>query len=382
VGEHGVTSASADTGSQQHYKGRRSCSHCSVVRNENKELRRTVADQARLLSLLAPETHPASPSLNCIYWLYAPTKWHSKSWRTEWNRIMPSLDGLGHYLAPDITPIIWEQHRARRRQQEQRGGGAPCEHTLNIELGRLKTMLDWAVANQMIKFNPLAAAAYVKTKSQRETAPKPYDVEDLLVAVEDVRDKRLCDGDDDGRRSKQLRAFVLLLFDSMLRFNEARHLRRDQIGPTGDYIVPGDHCKSGRPRTVTITPRTLEAIDAVPRHPHTQLLFASPETGALLGEQTLRGWYNWAKKAAGLDARAAPGEKVTPHCLRHGGATAADAAGARPGALQAALGHAHMRTTERYLHRESAESAHHVAAVMQEATRAPPQRARIDRHKK
>src|SRR4051812_6811778 len=104
------------------------------------------------------------------------------------------------------------------------------------------------------------------------------------------------------------------------------------------------------------------------------------KTGKLLSEGTLRNWFRWACKAGRLDARAAPRDKrIVPHHLRHAGATAADAAGARPGALQAALGHRRIATTERYLHRDAVESAHHIAEIMTEVgtpIRRGPKRSR------
>ena len=343
---------------------------------EIRALRRTVAHQARLLSNLSSETHPSAPSLNCIYWLYSETKYHSKSWRYEWNRLVPSLRGLGTILAPDLSPLVWERHRNARRREADRYGGLPCEHTLNIELARLKAILEWAVESRMIAFNPLRPAKYVKTKSERTTRLKQEDIERLLEESEDLRDRRLPEGDDDGLRAKKLQAFVLLCFDEMLRFNEARHVRRDLIEPNGDCQVTG---KGNKTRVVTLTPRTLEAIRAIPPYQGTHYVFVNHSTGKLQGENTMRSWFRWACERGNLDSRAAPGDKrIVPHHLRHGGATEADEAGARPGAIQQTLGHDSMKTTQKYLHRETRESARHVAEKMVQAAesgRKPPRRA-------
>jgi integrase/recombinase XerD len=279
--------------------------------------------------------------------------------------------------APEITPAVWMRHLAQRRHEEQRGGGTPCDHTLNIELGRAKTLLDWAVETGMIPYNPLKAAKYTKTVSRRETALKPMDIERLLEAAAEARDLRKQDYDDDGSRAAKLRALILCWFDSMLRFNEARNLRRDLIEPDGSYPVHREVTKTDAgARTVFLTPRTIEAINAVPVHPKTNHVFVNDD-GELLGEMTLRGWFRWAVEHGRLDARAAPGERITPHCLRHAGATAADAAGARPGALQVALGHGSLVQVERYVHRDKLEAARHVAEKIAEATgvRRGPQRA-------
>lgn len=334
-------------------------------------MRRTVANQGRLISHLHPETHPAAPSLNCCYWLFSLTHEHEPSWREHRNRLLPSLRGMGTMPAPEVTPIAWVRHLTTRRREEQRGGGTPCDHTLNIELGRLKGLLDWAAENGMIAFNPLKPAKYAQTVSRRETELKPYDIERLLEEAALVRDRRKHDYDDDGARAAMLKALVLCWFDSMLRFNEGRHLRRDLIEPTGDYPVNRAETKTeAGVRTITLTPRTLEAIAEVPVHLETNHVFVNLDTGRLIGESTVRGWFRWACEHGRLDARAAPRDRrIVPHHLRHAGATAADAAGARPGALQVTLGHANMRSTERYLHRDKTESARHIAEKIVEATR-------------
>lgn len=322
---------------------------------EIRTLRRTVAHQARLLEVLHSETHPAAPSLNCVYWLFSLAHEHLPSWKERRNRILPSLRNLGTLPAPDVTPVVWARHLASRIAERN-----SCAHTRNIELGRLKGMLDWAVETEMIVSNPLRAAKKEKTVSRRETELRPPDIDRLLEAAEDVTDRRLCDGDDDGLRARKLRAFVLCCFDSMLRFREAHMLDRDAIGEDGEVTVNG---KGSKLRTVRLTARTLEAIAAIPGEGR-----VFPESPA-----TYRRHFRWACEHGRLDAKAAPRDRrIVVHHLRHAGATAADAAGVRAGALQIALGHSDMRMTERYLHRDKHDAAREVADAME---RRPPQRA-------
>lgn len=340
---------------------------------EIRTLRMTVAHQARLLENLAPETHPAAPSVNCVYFLFAPAHWREPSWRLHWQRLQPSLRGLGTMPAPEVTAIAWSRHLAARRNEEQRGGGTPCDGTLNTELARLKAMLDWAVENRMIDFNPLRPAKRVKTRDRRETRLSPADIDQLLLEAEELRDHRLAEGDDDGLRSKMLQAAALLWHDTMMRPKEARHLRRSWIQPNGDYRIPREHTKTDAgERTVTLTERTIEAIKAIPAQEGSDYVFTNPTTGKLLSYHTFRRWFRWTCKNGRLDAKAAPRDKcLTPHMLRHAGATTADAAGVRPGALSTVLGHADLRSSARYIHREGVESAHHVAEAME---RAPPKK--------
>ncbi len=343
--------------------------------DEIKDLRRTVAHQARLLENLSSETHPAAPSLNAIYWLFSDTRRHDRSWYLHWQRLLPSLRGMGTMPAPEITPLVWNRHVAARRHEEQRGGGTPSSITLNIELARLKAMLDWAVENRMLDFNPLRAAKRIKVRDQRETRLSPDDIDRLLLEAESLRDHRLAEEDDDGTRSKLLQASALCWFDSMMRVSEARHIKRSMIQPNGDYRIPREHTKTDAgERTVTLTARTLEAIRAVPVHPHSDYVFTNPNTGKLLSYHTLRRWFRWTCERARMDAKAAPRDRrIVIHHVRHAGATAADAAGVRPGALSTVLGHRDGRSTARYIHREGIESAHHVAEKME---RRPPRRTR------
>lgn len=344
--------------------------------DENKELRRTVASQGRLLSRLASETSPTAPSINCVYWLYSEARRHERSWDHVWQRVTPLLRRYGELPAPELNPVRWEQHRAIRRLEPDRRGAMPHEYTLNIELTRAKEMLNWAVANGMILFNPLAPARNVRTVCERETRLRSDDVDRLLRACAALKDERR--GKDDGRRAALLRAFVLCCFDSMLRFNEARHLRRDLIGKDGIYTLSWTTTKNRKARTVVLTPRTLAAIEAVQPTPGTNYVFASNDTGILIGETFFRRFFRRACKASGIDARCAPGDRrIVVHHLRHAGASEADEAGARPGAIKDALGHSRLATTEKYLHRERTESARHVAERMVAAAgRRPPQRAK------
>jgi integrase len=362
------------------------CSECLRLRTsltdawaESKELRRTVAAQGRLLALLAPETSPTAPSLNCLYWLYSLVRGHERSWAHIWWRLQPLLRRLGQLPAPELNPVRWEQHRSVRRTEPDRRGNLPNEYLLNIELTRAKEMINWGVSTGILLFNPLAPAKNVKAVCERETRLRQADIETLLASVADLRDERRDDYEDDGARAARIRAFVLCCFDSMLRFNEARHLRRDLIRSDGSYTLSWTTTKNQKARTVVLTPRTLAAIDEVAPVDGTHFVFANPDTGALFGETLFRRLFRKACAAAGLDARCAPGDKrIVVHHLRHAGASEADEAGARPGAIKDLLGHARLATTEKYLHREKTESARHVAERMVAAAtkmRRPPQRA-------
>lgn len=341
------------------------------MRDQVMMLTATVESQAATLANVTDDCGPDAPSIACVYWLYGPTRWTEPSWASVCNRLKPLIRDIGDLPAMRLTPLAWAQHRARRKAEADLRGGTPADHLLNIELARAKEMLGWAVANKLIKYNPLAPAKRAKAICRRETWLPLPDVERLLAACDDVVDLRLAEGDDDGLRAKILRAFVLCCHDSMLRFMEAATLRRDRIGVGGRVELASRTTKGGKRRTVFLTPRTLEALGQLPAGPH---VFTDGDKP--VNPRTLRYWFRQLCVVAGVDSLVAPGERqIRPHDLRASGASTADEHGARPTAIRDTLGHASMATTAIYLRSGQAENARTVTDVIVAATRRPPVRA-------
>jgi integrase len=252
-------------------------------------------------------------------------------------------------------------------------GGPPKESSLNIELVYAKAMLNFAVERGMIKRNPLLLAKHVSVMSQRETRLTPDDIEKLLAAADDVINRRIREGDDDGSWSRLLKAFILCIFDSMMRFNEARLLRVGRIGADGTYELLASETKSKKRRFVKLSARTMEAIAAIQRPPRATYVFEDRD--GLVTENRMRDYFRRACELSGVDARATERDKqVRPHDARAGGATTADENGARARAIQRTLGHASLRMTERYLRSDDQENARHVGEIMERATRIGPKR--------
>jgi integrase len=246
------------------------CDECSRLKDQVLRLTLVVQDQAKALADITDDCGPAAPSLACVYWLYGPTRWATRSWHKEWARLKPLISDIGDLPAAKLTPLAWSQHAARRKMQRDRRGNVPADHLLNLELARAKQLLGWAVANRMLKYNPLLPAKRTKAITRRETWLPLHDVERLLAACDDVVDKRRATGDDDGLRAKVLRAFILACHDSMLRFMEAMAiiLRPERIGPEGRIELASAETKGAKRRAVFLTARTMEAIrDLPPKDP-------------------------------------------------------------------------------------------------------------------
>jgi integrase len=308
---------------------------------EEKLQRRTAAhtsrDQARAILHLTDDCPDWAPTLACLYWLYGPSRWHEPNWRQISNRLQPVISDIGEVPAPKVTPMLWDAHRARRRLQPSAKTGQPVsEVMLNRELERAKEMLDWAVRNALIKFNPIKSAKRVPAISRRETWLPPLQIDQLLDGCEFIRDDRLGHGGDDGRRAKIMRAFVLATHDSMLRPGEARTLLRDRIGSDGRVELAARQTKSRKRRIVFLTPRTLEAIRAIP--PEANCPFVMSLRGVVMPERTISKLFRRLCELAGVDAFAAPGDRrIHAHDLRASGASTADENGARATAIRDAL---------------------------------------------
>lgn len=273
----------------------------------------------------------------------------------------------------DLTPFRWAEHVAVRRVTNTRHDRPPSPQTLAIELMRAKQLLEFGVTNGFLPSNPLAAAPREKVISMRETWLDESGILALLDGIKAVPE---------GLPRLLTRAFILLLVDSMLRFEEARGLRRDRIRDAVTELS-AKRTKSKKVRTVGLTPRTLVAIADVPPVVGDPRIFLNPETGKLFGQTTMRRWFRAACIESKVDLLAVEGERVVPHTMRHSGASAADERGGSPLAIRDCLGHSTLATTERYLHRHRAQGAKNLAQLMAEGAereRRGPQRAPQPEH--
>jgi integrase len=259
-------------------------------------------------------------------------------------------------------------------------GRPPAETTLNIELGCAKVMLEWGVDHGYLSHNPLRKTRRAKTKGPRKTWLRESDLQRLLDAPEPKgRVQRLT-----------LRAFILVIFDTGLRFEEARRLRRDRARErdefdeiTGDsaigWVVDIDETKNRKAHTVGLTPRAWDALHALGEVPGSPYFFTRPETKALWGERTIRWWFRRACEESGVDALVAEGEiQVRPHDGRRSAATNAHNRGGSLLEVQRMLNHTSPAITAQYVQQNEA-NAIRMARIMEdgaarERRRRPPKR--------
>lgn len=301
-------------------------------------------------------------TVGAIYARYKTTWPRDRRWQLERNLLRPFVLRFWRHRAAAITPADWADHRRQRRRQPTRTGRPPCDLTLNLELKATKRMFKWAVRKRLISDRPLADVKPVKTRTRRGSWFTAEQITRLIEVADQLRWRR---------QAQTFAALVAVMGDTGLRISEALSLRWDRITLRGTVSVFG---KGNKSRVVAFTPRALELLAALERHP-CGVVFLNWRTLKAYDPSTVRAWFRTAIRAAGLDSVKADGDfALVPHVLRHSFASIADERGAPPTWIQAALGHSHLSTTMVYLHRTEDDAALRMAAIM--ANRAGPRRAR------
>lgn len=147
--------------------------------------------------------------------------------------------------------------------------------------------------------------------------------------------------------SPKYRAIAMCVYGAGLRIAEACALRLDPLDiDRARMLIHVHDGKRGRDRYVMLSPRLREALLAYWRaeRPRGCYLFPGATEGSHVAPDTVRAVFHEAAEAAGIAKR------VTPHVLRHSFATHLHEAGNDIRVIQELLGHASIRTTQRYTH--------------------------------
>jgi integrase len=277
-----------------------------------------------------------APSLTVreLYNKYAAAQSRRKSWRTYDPRLRPFVERFGERDAMAIRVIDWSDHRTAREAEELSRGNHYKASTLNLELGCVKAMFNWAAGEGRIPHNPITGARRVKTRRHRQTAPTEVEIGALL--------------DEAGPAQ---RVVILCAVDSGMRCSEIRALMWSWIDrDTMTIALPDWACKGERGGIVMATQRELDAIDAMPRHLRSPYVLTSPRGEGMYNRRSLSRWWRAAADAAGLQA--APGDRrVVLHDGRHAFATNAVERNVGIEAVSDMLRHSSLEQTRSYVQR-------------------------------
>lgn len=277
--------------------------------------------QALAAKLLESVQAPASPLLGALwdgFWMAVGK--HRKSSRDvkgTWGRVAryPFPDGrtLPQVRANELRVTFPAMYRDWRMGTTTRRLRAPAPGTVNRELERLRAVLNWAVSVGELQPHPLCSMRMAPENNVQETKIRGEEEFEILLQA--------C-----AEEHHALPALVLLYFDGGLRRLEGMHAKWIDIsrkaGGGGTLRLTGRRTKSGKPRPVHLTRRTMLQLDALPRVSEwifaNSWVYKSGKKGRWFGEpynaMYLYRCFERAVLASGLEPE--PGEKITFHTLR------------------------------------------------------------------
>jgi integrase len=147
----------------------------------------------------------------------------SKCWKNEKSYLQWIIPILGDYPIDDFPSFMLEKFRSQFRETKISYGKTPSNCYVNNVFGFLRTAFKYAVERGYISKNPITGLKKLKRGKRH------------LVFSDEER-ARLLDGCK-ASNSEQLFDFILLLLQTGLRLNEAKHVRARDI----DFIKRSIH---------------------------------------------------------------------------------------------------------------------------------------------
>jgi len=255
---------------------------------------------------------------------YQPiSKRDNDTWKSEEGRARHLTRHLGQKLAAGLTVKDVDEYRTKRLGETTRRKKAPSPASLDREVELLKRMLNYAVSCRSLPSNPIAAVKLLRRPNVRRSVLDDAAFEKLLAAAE-----------------TQLKPIILVAYETGMRLREVLGLRWSQVNlKLGVIKLSAEDTKTEEPRTVFLTSRVREVLEAQPRHIKTDWVFTNPETE--------EAWKD-IRKVFGRACKAAKLTGVWFHDLRRSFVTNARRRGVPESVVMKMSGHRTRAVFERY----------------------------------
>ena len=230
---------------------------------------------------------------------------------------------FGHKRLDAVTTAdILDVKRTMRQKGYAEG---TVDRVLILTRYMFNLMIRWKVGN--LKANPCNGVKLFLPKNGRERFLTKEEITRLMEVLENSLNP--C-----------LRDIVIFLLLTGARKQEAQRAAwADFDFRRGFWLIP--ETKSGKPRAVPLSDHLVRLLDGLPSRDNSKWLFPNPKTGKPF--VTVYHSWNAARKEAGL-------AEVRIHDLRHSFASFLVNSGRSIYEVKELLGHAHIKTTERYAH--------------------------------
>jgi len=249
-----------------------------------------------------------------VYLDYAKTD--KRSWERDEISLKSLLPFFGSRLLSDITPFLIESYKKKRLEEVK-----PA--TVNREIGLLKHMFNMAIMWDKATTNPMRHVRLLPVENNQERNLNQEEVTKLLGAC-----------------TEYSRPIVQTALHTGMRMGEILGLKWEQVDLRQRMIVIL-HSKNGKVRKIPINDTLLQILTKLKYNKTSEYVFVCVRTGEP-AQKFRTAWLN-ALRRSGI-----------PHCrahdLRHTAASHMVAAGIDLVTVMQILGHANLRTTQRYLH--------------------------------
>jgi integrase/recombinase XerD len=236
----------------------------------------------------------------------------------------------------DITPASLGRYQASHAHL--------AAATMSKRLSAMRSYCRWCLDAGLRNDDPTLKISWPK---KRKKLPRVLKTDELrqLEAILDrpppVLDNRA------GRIWRRNTRIVLLLLYAGLRRTEVSMATWEDVDLTEATLIVGeDAAKGGHERIVALHPRVVRELETTPPKARRGALAGHPD-GRCISHKTIGHVFDRWLKDNGLTTSA--------HKLRHTCATSMLKSGANIHEIQRQLGHADIRTTEKYLHLDSAD---------------------------